>query len=79
MGTEQFQTRGHRADAPGLRGHSCGTLYPYTVIGIGKGPQQTLAWTAMDCRTGNSGREFRSYREAELDIVGLKVRNLINE
>lgn len=79
MSTEQFQTKGHRADAPGLRGHSCGEMYPYTVIAIGRGPQQTLSWAAMDCRTGNTGREFRSYQEAVLDIAGLKVRNLINE
>lgn len=73
-----YQTKGHRADAPGLRGHSCGDLYPYTVIAIGHGPV-SKSWCAMDCRTGRTGREFRTYREAELDIVGLKVRNLINE
>lgn len=73
-----YQTKGHRADAPGLRGHSCGDLYPYTVIAIGHGPV-SKSWCAMDCRTGRTGREFRSYQEALLDIVGLKVRNLINE
>ncbi len=74
----QYETRGHRANAPGLRGHSCGSLYPYTVIAIGHGPERKT-WTAMDCRTGRTGREFLSYQEAELDVVGLKVRNLINE
>ena len=78
MSTQQFETRGHRADAPGLRGHSCGEFYPYTVIGIGHGPE-VVKWAAMDCRTGNTGREFRTYQEAELDVVGLKIRNLVNE
>lgn len=78
MSTQQFETRGHRADAPGLRGHSCGDLYPYTVIGIGQGPH-IVKYAAMDCRTGHTGREFRSYQEAMLDVVGLKLRNLINE
>lgn len=78
MTKSAYETRGHRADAPGLRGHSCGEMYPYTVIAIGHGPY-VLKWAAMDCRTGQVGREFRSYQEAQLDIVGLKVRNLINE
>lgn len=73
-----YQTKGHRADAPGLRGHSCGDMYPYTVIAIGHGPVQKK-WAAMDCRTGNVGREFLTYREAEMDIASLKIRNLINE
>lgn len=74
----QYETRGHRADAPGLRGHSCGSLYPYTVIGIGHGPE-VVKYAAMDCRTWATGREFNSAQEAELDAVGLKLRNLINE
>lgn len=74
----QFQTKGHRADAPGLRGHSCGEFYPYTVIGVGHGPG-IVKWAAMDCRTGRTGREFADYSDAVRDIAGLKIRNLINE
>lgn len=74
-----YETKGHSAVAPGLRGHSVGDLYPYTIIAIGYGPEQRLTWAAMDTRTGRHGREFHSYREAEQDAVGLLIRNLINQ
>lgn len=79
MQANQYETKGHRADAPGLRGHSVGELYPYTIIAIGHGPDQRLTWSAMDTRTGRNGREFPTYRQAEQDAVGLLIRNLINQ
>lgn len=75
----QYETKGHSTAAPGLRGHSVGELYPYTVIAIGHGPEQRLTWSAMDTRTGKNGREFQTYRQAEQDAVGLLIRNLINQ
>lgn len=75
----QYETKGHSAAAPGLRGHSVGELYPYTVIAIGHGPEQRLTWSAMDTRTGKNGREFATYAEAARDAVGLLIRNLINQ
>lgn len=79
MQTNAYETKGHSAIAPGLRGHSVGELYPYTIIAIGHGPEQRLTWAAMDTRTGLNGREFRTYQEAERDAVGLLIRNLINQ
>jgi hypothetical protein len=79
MSANAYETKGHAAAAPGLRGHSVGELYPYTVIAIGHGPAQRLTWAAMDSRTGRHGREFRTYQEAAQDAVGLLVRNLINQ
>lgn len=79
MQANQYETKGHSTAAPGLRGHSVGELYPYTVIAIGHGPEQRLTWTAMDTRTGKNGREFPTYRQAEQDAVGLLIRNLINQ
>lgn len=77
MQANAYETKGHSTAAPGLRGHSVGELYPYTVIGIGR--PDAIRWAAMDTRTGEHGRTFASYREAELDAVGLLVRNLINQ
>lgn len=73
----QYETKGHSTAAPGLRGHSVGELYPYTVIGIGR--PDAIRWAAMDTRTGKNGREFPTYRQAEQDAVGLLIRNLINQ
>lgn len=65
-------TRGHSAVHPGLRGHSCGKNYPLTVIGIGR------KFAVLDCRTGNETRPRLTYKEAELDLYGLRLRNLIH-
>lgn len=62
----------HGARTGGLQGHSVSEQYPYTVIGIGE------RWAAMDLRTGRTGNKHRTYREAEIDIAGLKLRNLMN-
>ena len=63
---------GHGANTGGLQGHSIGVNYPYTVIGVGS------HWAAMDLRTGRTGNKQRSYKEAELDITSLKLRNLMH-
>ena len=53
------RTLGHRADEPGLRGHSVGESWPYRVVGKGDGswevhrngcPQRL---TKMDCTTAH--------------------------
>ena len=71
-----YATRGHAATAPGLRGHSIGDLYPYTVVAIGAYPVQ---FAAMDLRTGRTGHLRGSYAAAAIDVAGLRVRNLIND
>lgn len=69
------QTRGHSAANPGLRGHSCGENYPLTVIGQGY-PQ--VRYRVLNCRTGQEGELRRSYKEAEIDLYSIRVRNLIH-
>lgn len=71
-----YQTIGHRASQPGLRGHSVGQLFPFTVIARGCG--DALMWHAMDMRTGNEGRACRTYNEAVIDITSIKLRNLMH-
>ena len=71
-----YATRGHAATAPGLRGHSVGETYPYTVVAIGAYPVQ---YAAMDLRTGNTGHLRGSYAAAAIDVTALRVRNLIND
>ncbi len=55
------QTIGHRANAPGLRGHSCGKLYPLTIVGTNFGK----SWYVLDCLTGDTAGCFRSQGAAE--------------
>ena len=71
-----YATRGHAASAPGLRGHSIGSLYPYTVVAIGAYPTR---YAVMDLRTGRTGHERPTYAAAELDLHGVRIRNLIND
>lgn len=71
-----YETKGHRASQPGLRGHSVGQLFPFTVIARGHG--DVLLWHAMDMRTGNEGRPCRTYNEAVIDIASIKLRNLMH-
>jgi len=69
------QTRGHSASNPGLRGHSCGENYPLTVIGQGAPLTQ---YRVLNCRTGQEGKLRRSYKEAEIDLYAIRVRDLIH-
>jgi hypothetical protein len=54
-------TKGHRANAPGLRGHSCGDLYPLTIVGVDFGRQ----WYVLHAVTGEKSPPFTSQRKAE--------------
>lgn len=63
-----METSGHAATAPGLRGHSIGTDYPYTVIRYGNGD-----FAAKNCRTGAVGPRRRNYHTARIDVL---VRNV---
>ena len=56
------QTKGHRASAPGLRGHSCGDLYPLTIVGTNFG----RSWYAQNAITGKVTGLFKSQRAAEI-------------
>lgn len=74
--TAAYVTKGHAASAPGLRGHSIGSLYPYTVVAIGAYPTQ---YAVMDLRTSCIGHVRSTYAAAELDLHSLRIRNLIND
>lgn len=57
----------------GLQQHSVGDLFPYTVIGTGDG-----RWCAFDTRTGNEGDKRLTYKEAEIDVHALRLRNMMH-
>lgn len=65
-------TKGHSAVNPGLRGHSCGDNYPLTVIGVGS------KWCVLNCRSGSESELRLTYKEAEIDMYSLRVRNLMH-
>lgn len=69
-------TRGHSAAHPGLRGHSCGEHYPLHVQAVGSGPTQYLQWQVVNLRTGRTGHPRRSYQEALIDLVSIRIRDL---
>lgn len=71
------QTIGHSATNPGLRGHSCSSNYPLTVIAkgiIGQG----LQWLVLNCKTGQESNPRRSYKEAEIDLYSIRMRNCMH-
>ena len=57
----------------GIQRHSMGDMFPYTVAGTGNG-----MWCAMDLRTGKEGHLRRTYKEAEIDVHSLKLRNMMH-
>jgi len=75
MQTSANQTKGHSAVNPGLRGHSCGENYPLTVIGQGAPVTQ---YRVFNCSTGRVGTLRHSYREAEIDLYSIRLRNLMH-
>lgn len=70
--SNQVQYTGHGANTGGLQMHSIGDNYPYTIAGFLDG------YAVFDTRTSNTGVHRRTYREAELDLYSLKIRNLMH-
>ena len=66
------ETRGHRSDAPGLRGHSTGQDYPLTVIMVGS------QWTVFHCGTGRTGHLRPTYLAAYQDLVSVRLRDMMH-
>lgn len=56
-------TLGHSRQHGGLRGHSVGDTYPFTVIGIG----WPVQWASHNCLTGAIGTLWDSPQYAQLD------------
>lgn len=71
------QYTGH-AGTSGLQQHSIGPEYPYTIVGTQAHADAPTQWYVMDTRTGKGGEKRRSYREAEIDLYSLKVRNMMH-
>jgi len=65
-------TRGHSAANPGLRGHSCGDNYPLLVF------RQGNSFKVMNCKTGKESNPFRSYQEAAIGLVSIRIRDLLH-
>lgn len=68
---------GHGDNTGGLQRHSVGEMYPYTVIHYGS-LQGPLEYAAYDLRTGNEGKRRLTYKEAEIDVYSLKIRNMMH-
>lgn len=45
------ETKGHRLDDPGLRGHSVGRDYPFSVVGLGR-DDGGIDWAVQNLKTG---------------------------
>lgn len=62
-------TKGHREDQPGLRGHSVGENYPFSVVcGLrDEGGVCVTTWTVVNYITG---QEFETYDGLPLDGKG---------
>ena len=65
-------TRGHSAANPGLRGHSCGDNYPLLVMRVGN------SFRVLNCKTGAESNSFRSYQEAAIGLVSIRIRDLLH-
>lgn len=72
-----LETRGHSAANPGLRGHSCGDHYPLAVVAIG--PVNAVGYRVENLKTGRVSDVFRTYKEAEIALIGIRIRDLINQ
>lgn len=70
--SNQVQYTGHGQNTGGLQGHSIGDEYPYMVAGVIDG------FAVLDTRTGTMGAHRHTYREAEIDLHSLKIRNLMH-
>lgn len=54
-------TRGHSAGNGGLRGHSCGDVFPYIIVACGHPDSLTYqVW----CPDGTKSKQYGSYDEA---------------
>lgn len=69
-------TKGHAEKHGGLRGHSIGDVYPYSVVGVGHAP--TL-WGALDTRNGEVGTLWPSVDEAYTDCKLFKLFEVFRE
>lgn len=74
----QVQYTGHGANTGGLQRHSIGDEYPYMIGGSMAHADAPTEWFVLDTRTGNRSDPCKTYREAEIKLYGLKLRNLMH-
>ena len=72
------QYLGHGKGTGGLQAHSIGWEYPYTVIGVQRGPEGALRWAVMDTRNSQIGADKATHRECTIEIASLKIRNMMH-
>jgi hypothetical protein len=63
-------TLGHRANAPGLRGHSCGSIYPYTIVARNFGREFGVLHAVRGGCTWGFRSQRRAEKAAQLSLVG---------
>jgi len=67
-------TQPHSTEQGGLRGHSIGSLYPYSVDPVYDKGWKKLGWIVRNLLTGQSSSKPESYRGAESLARVLKRR-----
>ena len=67
---------GHGARTGGLQAHSCGPMMPYMIQAVGR--PGGLSWQVLDSRSGSTSRLCHTYRAAEIEMSGLRVRNMMH-
>lgn len=72
------QYLGHGKGTGGLQLHSIGAEYPYTIIGVQRGPEGALRWAVMDTRNGQIGADKATQNECMIEIASLKIRNMMH-
>lgn len=70
--------KGHGVGTGGLQAHSIGWEYPYTIMGVQRGPEGALRWVVMDTRNGQLGADKATHKECEIEIASLKIRNMMH-
>jgi hypothetical protein len=76
--TAPVQYLGHGANTGGLQQHSVGAEYPYCIAGTMRHKDAPTQYYVMDTRTGAKGALRLAYKEAEIDLWSLKVRNMMH-
>ena len=78
MPSGKVEYLGHGTGTGGLQAHSIGWEYPYTIIGVQRGPEGSLRWAVMDTRNGQIGVDKATYKACEIEVASLKLRNMMN-
>lgn len=75
MSTVQYL--GH-AGSGGLQRHSIGDQYPYTIVGTQHNAWAPTKWYVLHLCTNQRGILRHTYKEAEIDLYSLRIRNMMH-